>query len=73
MQDKGQQHVARSASHRYTTPGVHSMRRAKIQAAIETIYDKIFNEGRGELLPGLTAGPYIPTQPAVPGRHGIHC
>jgi predicted SnoaL-like aldol condensation-catalyzing enzyme len=42
------------------------MQRAKIQAAVATIYDKIFNEGQADLLPGLVAGPYIQHNPLFP-------
>jgi len=33
------------------------MSRAKVQQAIDTIYTKIFNQGQGDLLPDLVAGP----------------
>jgi predicted SnoaL-like aldol condensation-catalyzing enzyme len=42
------------------------MQRAKMETAITTIYAKVFNEGRGELLPGLIAGPYIQHNPQFP-------
>ena len=42
------------------------MQRDKMKAAIDIIYDKIFNEGRGDLLPGLVAGPYIQHNPMFP-------
>jgi len=42
------------------------MQRAKMEAAIATIYDKIFNEGQGDLLPGLVSGPYIQHNPQFP-------
>ena len=42
------------------------MSRAKIQQAIDTIYAKIFNEGQGDLLPDLVAGPYIQHNPLFP-------
>ena len=40
--------------------------REKVQATIQTIYGKVFNEGRGDLLPGLIAGPYIQHNPLFP-------
>jgi len=40
--------------------------REKIQATIQTIYGKVFNGGRGDLLPGLIAGPYIQHNPLFP-------
>jgi predicted SnoaL-like aldol condensation-catalyzing enzyme len=42
------------------------MQRDKMEAAISTIYDKIFNEGQGQLLPGLVSGPYIQHNPQFP-------
>lgn len=42
------------------------MQRAKIEAAIATIYDQVFNEGRGDLYPPLVAGPYIQHNPLFP-------
>lgn len=39
------------------------MQRAKIEAAIHTIYTNIFNEGQGELLATLVAGPYVQHNP----------
>ena len=42
------------------------MQRDKMKAAVDTIYGKIFNEGRGDLLPGLVAGPYIQHNPMFP-------
>ena|SRR5579859_2940352 len=42
------------------------MRREKMQAVVATIYDNVFNEGRGELLPDLVAGPYIQHNPQFP-------
>ena len=38
----------------------------KIQETVRTIYGKVFNEGRGDLLPGLIAGPYIQHNPLFP-------
>jgi len=40
--------------------------REKVQATIQTIYGKVFNEGRGDLLPGLISGPYIQHNPQFP-------
>jgi predicted SnoaL-like aldol condensation-catalyzing enzyme len=42
------------------------MQRDKMKAAIDTIYGKVFNEGRGDLLPSLMAGPYIQHNPMFP-------
>lgn len=42
------------------------MQRDKIQTAIDIIYGEIFNKGRGDLLPGLVAGPYIQHNPLFP-------
>jgi len=42
------------------------MQRARIEAAIKTVYQQIFNEGRGELLKTLVAGPYIQHNPLFP-------
>ena len=42
------------------------MRREKMEAAIATIYDKVFNEGRGDLYPPLVADPYIQHNPLFP-------
>lgn len=38
----------------------------KIQDAVQTLYGKVFNEGRADLLPGLIAGPYIQHNPRFP-------
>ena len=38
----------------------------KIQDAVQTLYGKVFNEGRADLLPGLIAGPYIQHNPLFP-------
>ena len=40
--------------------------REKIQATVQAIYGKVFNEGRGDLLPGLISGPYIQHNPQFP-------
>lgn len=37
-----------------------------ILTAIRTLYAKVFNEGRADLLPGLIAGPYIQHNPLFP-------
>lgn len=42
------------------------MNKEKIIATIETIYNEVFNNGRGELLPSLVAGPYIQHNPLFP-------
>ncbi|MGH7451062.1 MAG: nuclear transport factor 2 family protein [bacterium] len=38
----------------------------RIQEAVQTLYGKVFNEGRADLLPGLIAGPYIQHNPLFP-------
>src|SRR5437867_1114921 len=38
----------------------------RIQDAIQTLYGKVFNEGRADLLPGLIGGPYIQHNPLFP-------
>jgi len=38
----------------------------KIQEVIQTLYRRVFNEGRADLLPGLIAGPYIQHNPLFP-------
>jgi predicted SnoaL-like aldol condensation-catalyzing enzyme len=38
----------------------------KIDEAIRTLYEKVFNEGRADLLSGLIAGPYIQHNPLFP-------
>jgi predicted SnoaL-like aldol condensation-catalyzing enzyme len=48
------------------------MTRQQIQQAIDTVYGKVFNEGRGDLLPALVSGPYIQHNPQFPnGLEGI--
>lgn len=48
------------------------MIRERMCAAIETIYQRVFNKGEAELLPGLVAGPYIQHNPLFPdGLDGI--
>jgi predicted SnoaL-like aldol condensation-catalyzing enzyme len=48
------------------------MREDTMRDAITTIYEEIFNGGKGELLPGLVAGPYIQHNPLFPdGTAGI--
>ncbi|WP_338523751.1 nuclear transport factor 2 family protein [Pseudomonas batumici] len=42
------------------------MNRDRIQAAIDTIYARVFNQGESELLTGLVAGPYIQHNPLFP-------
>ena len=39
------------------------MARDHIQRTLDIIYDKIFNQGRADLLPGLVSGPYIQHNP----------
>jgi len=48
------------------TPKGETMNREQIQAAIDTIYARVFNKGESELLPGLVAGPYIQHNPMFP-------
>jgi predicted SnoaL-like aldol condensation-catalyzing enzyme len=38
----------------------------KIDEAIRTLYEKVFNEGRADVLSGLIAGPYIQHNPLFP-------
>ena len=38
----------------------------KIGEAIRTLYEKVFKEGRADLLPGLIAAPYIQHNPLFP-------
>jgi len=40
--------------------------RAQIEETIHTLYDKVFNAGQADLLPGLIAGPYIQHNPLFP-------
>ncbi|MGH7717971.1 MAG: nuclear transport factor 2 family protein [Gemmatimonadaceae bacterium] len=40
--------------------------RAKIEETTSTLYRKVFNEGKADLLPGLIAGPYIQHNPLFP-------
>ncbi|MGH7600927.1 MAG: nuclear transport factor 2 family protein [bacterium] len=40
--------------------------RAKIEETIHTLYSKVFNEGKADLLSGLIAGPYIQHNPLFP-------
>ena len=48
------------------------MTRERIQHAIDTIYNQIFNQSRADLLPGLVSGPYIQHNPLFPnGLDGI--
>src|SRR5712675_656183 len=42
------------------------MTREDIQQAIDIIYNQVFNQGRADLLPGLTSGPYIQHNPLFP-------
>ncbi len=48
------------------------MNPVKMREAVETVYAKVFNEGRADLLPSLVAGPYIQHNPLFPdGVAGI--
>lgn len=47
--------------------------RERIQAAIDTIYARIFNQGEADLLPGLVAGPYIQHNPLFPDGTDFIC
>ncbi len=40
--------------------------RRLIEHTIHILYDKVFNEGKANLLPGLMAGPYIQHNPLFP-------
>ena len=40
--------------------------RDHIKQVIETIYEKVFNQGQGDLYPGLVAGPYVQHNPLFP-------
>jgi predicted SnoaL-like aldol condensation-catalyzing enzyme len=40
--------------------------RQKMEEAVRTLYEKVFNQGRADLLPGLVAGPYIQHNPLFP-------
>lgn len=40
--------------------------REKIDQTIRTLYEKVFNEGRADLLPGLISGPYVQHNPLFP-------
>ena len=42
------------------------MNRAQTEQTLATIYDKIFNQGQADLLPGIVAGPYIQHNPMFP-------
>jgi predicted SnoaL-like aldol condensation-catalyzing enzyme len=43
-----------------------STKRALIEQTLATIYDKIFNKGEADLLPGIVSGPYIQHNPMFP-------
>src|SRR6266446_8629890 len=48
------------------------MTRDRIQHALDTIYNQVFNQGKADLLPGLVSGPYIQHNPLFPnGLDGI--
>ena len=40
--------------------------RQKIEATVRALYDKVFNAGQADQLPGLIAGPYIQHNPLFP-------
>ena len=42
------------------------MTRDRIQHALDTIYEKVFNQGQADLYPGLVSGPYIQHNPLFP-------
>jgi predicted SnoaL-like aldol condensation-catalyzing enzyme len=42
------------------------MTRDRIQHALDTIYEKVFNLGQADLYPGLVSGPYIQHNPLFP-------
>ena len=45
---------------------IHMSERAKIEATIQNLYQKVFNAGQADLLPTLIAGPYIQHNPLFP-------
>ena len=48
------------------------MNRDEMKQVINTIYDKVFNEGQADLYPNLVSGPYIQHNPLVPdGVEGV--
>jgi predicted SnoaL-like aldol condensation-catalyzing enzyme len=42
------------------------MTKNRIQQALDTIYEKVFNQGQADLYPGLVSGPYIQHNPLFP-------
>jgi predicted SnoaL-like aldol condensation-catalyzing enzyme len=42
------------------------MTKDRIQQALDTIYEKVFNQGQADLYPGLVSGPYIQHNPLFP-------
>jgi predicted SnoaL-like aldol condensation-catalyzing enzyme len=42
------------------------MKKDLVQQALDTIYEKVFNQGRADLYPGLVSGPYIQHNPLFP-------
>jgi predicted SnoaL-like aldol condensation-catalyzing enzyme len=48
------------------------MNKDQMKQVINTIYDKVFNEGQADLYPNLVSGPYIQHNPLVPdGVEGV--
>jgi len=46
------------------------MNKDQMKQVINTIYDKVFNEGQADLYPNLVSGPYIQHNPLVPDGVG---
>jgi predicted SnoaL-like aldol condensation-catalyzing enzyme len=46
------------------------MNKEQIKTTVETLYSKVFNQGKADLLPGLVAGPYIQHNPLFPNGIG---
>jgi predicted SnoaL-like aldol condensation-catalyzing enzyme len=44
------------------------MNKEQIKTTVETLYSKVFNQGKADLFPGPVAGPYIQHDPLFP--HG---
>jgi predicted SnoaL-like aldol condensation-catalyzing enzyme len=44
----------------------NDMIRDRIQHSLDTIYEKVFNQGQADLYPGLVSGPYLQHNPLFP-------
>jgi hypothetical protein len=44
------------------------MTRDRIQHALDTICEKVFNQDQDDLYPGLVSGPYVEHNPLFPNR-----